>query len=71
MSHNPYCPAPAPLSVAIRRAAALSLSGLLATTSLGLQAQDDIETQDTMVVTGTALKVATPLVETPRPVSIV
>ena len=71
MSHSPACPTPAPMSVAIRRAATLSLSGLFAATSLGLQAQDDIETQDTMVVTGTALKVATPLVETPRPVSIV
>ena len=71
MSHSFPCPTPAPLSVAIRRAATLSFSGLLAATSMSLQAQDDIETQDTMVVVGTALKVAAPALETPRATSLV
>lgn len=62
-----------PLAAAIRCAIGVSVSGILLSVPLVAQAQDEaMETNtETMVVVGTALKVATPLVETPRPVSIV
>lgn len=58
-----------PLAVAVRYGLGLSLIGA---SSVALAQEDatDIDT-DTLVVSATALKVATPLVETPRPVSTV
>ncbi|SDJ31492.1 iron complex outermembrane recepter protein [Billgrantia gudaonensis] len=62
-----------PLAAAVRRAIGVSVSGILLSVPLVAQAQEEaMETDtETMVVVGTALKVASPLVETPRPVSIV
>ncbi|MGM0703964.1 MAG: TonB-dependent siderophore receptor [Pseudomonadota bacterium] len=62
-----------PLAAAVRRAIGVSVSGILLSVPLVVQAQEEaMETNtETMVVVGTALKVASPLVETPRPVSIV
>lgn len=62
------------LALAIRRCLGLSLSGALLTLPLAALAQSETgsdESMDTMVVVGTALKVDAPLVETPRPVSVV
>lgn len=47
------------------------LGAVLLSMPLTALAQNDATGTDTLVVVGTALKVATPLVETPRPVSIV
>ena len=59
---------PKPLALAIR----LTLSIGIATASTPLLAQDEAETSlDALVVSATALKVETPLVETPRPASVV
>lgn len=61
-----------PLAQAIRHCLGLSLSGALLTLPFAVLAQEGANTtNDTMVVVGTALKVEAPLVETPRPVSIV
>lgn len=60
----PVRPALAPLSHAIR----LCIAAGLLSQSASVLAD---ETDDTMVVVGTALKVDAPLVETPRPVSTV
>ncbi|NWN81466.1 MAG: TonB-dependent siderophore receptor [Halomonas sp.] len=58
-----------PLAVAVRHGLGVSLIG----TALPVLAQDDVTDiePDTVVVSATALKVASPLVETPRPVSTV
>ena len=60
-----------PLAAAMRRSFTLSLGGMLSITSLAVIAQEDTVDTGTTVVTATALKVDTPLVETPRPVSSV
>ncbi|MBB3141513.1 TonB-dependent siderophore receptor [Halomonas organivorans] len=58
-----------PLTAAVRYGLGLSLVGA---SSLALAQDDAAEmASDTLVVSATALKVATPLVETPRPVSTV
>ncbi|GHB07705.1 TonB-dependent siderophore receptor [Modicisalibacter luteus] len=62
------------LAQAIRRCLGLSLSGALLTMPLAALAQENAASAsetDTVVVVGTALKVDTPLAETPRPVSVV
>ncbi|WP_111412346.1 TonB-dependent siderophore receptor [Billgrantia lactosivorans] len=62
---------PTVLSRAVRQTIGLTLgSALVGLPTPALAAEDAVET-DTLVVVGTALKVATPLVETPRPVSLV
>ncbi|TFH85509.1 TonB-dependent siderophore receptor [Billgrantia azerbaijanica] len=71
MPSSSRCPAVQPLTTAVRRAIGLSMSSVLLTVPLVGHAQDDILETDTLVVVGTALKVAAPLVETPRPVSLV
>lgn len=61
-------------ALAVRRRLSVSLSGALLTLPLAALAQSETGTNDsmeTMVVVGTALKVDAPLVETPRPVSVV
>lgn len=60
-----------PLAIAIRRSLSLSLGGVLSIAPLAVLAQEEVVDTGTTVVTATALKVATPLVETPRPVSSV
>ncbi|MCG7600587.1 TonB-dependent siderophore receptor [Halomonas sp. McH1-25] len=62
------------LAQAIRRCLGLSLSGALITMPLAALAQEDAVSAseaDTMVVLGTALKVDTPALETPRATSLV
>ncbi|UQI39702.1 TonB-dependent siderophore receptor [Vreelandella venusta] len=61
----------APLTVAVRRSLLVSLSGVLSVAPLAVLAQEERIANDPVVVTATALKVETPLVETPRPVSSV
>ena len=61
----------APLPVAVRRSLLVSLSGVLSVAPLAVLAQEERIANDPVVVTATALKVETPLVETPRPVSSV
>lgn len=61
----------APLTVAVRRSLVVSLSGVLSVAPLAVLAQEERIANDPVVVTATALKVETPLVETPRPVSSV
>ncbi|WP_407061786.1 TonB-dependent siderophore receptor [Billgrantia zhangzhouensis] len=71
MSHA--CPPSQPnaLAQAVRLALGLTIGGvLLGMTPQALAEEEMLET-DTLVVVGTALKVASPLVETPRPVSLV
>lgn len=62
-----------PLVAGVRAGRFLSATAALVVISSTLQAQEGTENVETqaMVVVGTALKVASPLVETPRPVSIV
>ncbi|GAA5171326.1 TonB-dependent siderophore receptor [Modicisalibacter zincidurans] len=64
------------LSLTIRRALGLSLSGALLALPLAALAQDSAATtasedSETMVIMGTALKVDTPALETPRTTSMV
>ena len=58
-----------------RRPLARSISALIPVTAAlfcaSAYAQEETTSNDTVVVTATALKVDTPLVETPRPVSSV
>ncbi|WP_372373031.1 TonB-dependent siderophore receptor [Vreelandella venusta] len=61
----------APLTVAVRRSLLVSLSGVLSVAPLAVLAKEERIANDPVVVTATALKVETPLVETPRPVSSV
>lgn len=61
----------APLAAAVRRSLIASLGGVLSVAPLMALAQEEVVSNDTVVVTATALKVDAPLVETPRPVSIV
>lgn len=61
----------APLTMAVRRSLLVSLSGVLSVAPLAVLAQEERIANDPVVVTATALKVETPLVETPRPVSSV
>ncbi len=61
----------APLPAAIRRSLLVSLGGILSVAPLAALAQEETINTGTTVVTATALKVDTPLAETPRPVSIV
>ncbi|MCL5426837.1 MAG: TonB-dependent receptor plug domain-containing protein, partial [Gammaproteobacteria bacterium] len=61
----------APLVVAVRRSLVVSLGGILSVVPLAAIAQEASTSNETVVVTATALKVETPLVETPRPVSSV
>ena len=61
----------APLTVAVRRSLVVSLGGMLSVAPLAALAQEERIANDPVVVTATALKVETPLVETPRPVSSV
>nr|WP_219861507.1 TonB-dependent siderophore receptor [Halomonas piezotolerans] len=61
----------APLPAAVRRSLVVSLGGMLCAAPLAALAQEDTIDTGTTVVTATALKVDTPLVETPRPVSSV
>ncbi|GEK49507.1 TonB-dependent siderophore receptor [Vreelandella venusta] len=61
----------APLPAAVRRSLLVSLSGVLSVAPLAVLAQEERIANDPVVVTATALKVETPLVETPRPVSSV
>ncbi len=61
----------APLTVAVRRSLVVSLGGMLSVAPLAVLAQEERIANDPVVVTATALKVETPLVETPRPVSSV
>ncbi|MDR5884639.1 TonB-dependent siderophore receptor [Vreelandella janggokensis] len=60
-----------PLAVAMRRSLTLSLGSVLSFAPLAALAQEESVDTGTTVVTATALKVDTPLVETPRPVSSV
>ncbi|MEA2117163.1 TonB-dependent siderophore receptor [Halovibrio sp. HP20-50] len=60
-----------PLAAAMRRSLSLSLGSMLSITPLAALAQEDTVDTGTTVVTATALKVDTPLAETPRPVSTV
>ncbi len=72
MPHSHFlAPSRSPMALAVRRALGLSLSGALLGAPLVALAQDEVVESDTVVVVGTALKVAAPLVETPRPVSTV
>lgn len=61
----------APLTAAVRRSLVVSLGGMLSVAPLAALAQEERVANDPVVVTATALKVDTPLVETPRPVSSV
>ncbi len=61
----------APLTAAVRRSLVVSLGGMLSAAPLAALAQEERVANDPVVVTATALKVDTPLVETPRPVSSV
>lgn len=61
----------APLTAAVRRSLVVSLGGMLSVAPLAVLAQEERIANDPVVVTATALKVETPLVETPRPVSSV
>lgn len=61
----------APLTAAVRRSLLVSLGGILSVAPLVAFAQEERVANDPVVVTATALKVDTPLVETPRPVSSV
>lgn len=60
-----------PLTAAVRRSLVVSLGGMLSVAPLAALAQEERVANDPVVVTATALKVDTPLVETPRPVSSV
>ncbi|SHM36899.1 TonB-dependent Receptor Plug Domain [Vreelandella subglaciescola] len=60
-----------PQASALRTTFGWPLGAVLLSMPLTALAQNDATGTDTLVVVGTALKVATPLVETPRPVSIV
>ncbi|MGQ4877361.1 TonB-dependent siderophore receptor [Billgrantia sp. LNSP4103-1] len=71
MSRSCFVPLAHPLTQSIRHALGLMVTGALAATPLLAIAQAESEQMDTVVVVGTALKVDTPLVETPRPVSSV
>ncbi|MCK2041595.1 TonB-dependent siderophore receptor [Chromohalobacter sp. TMW 2.2308] len=64
-------PSPLPFNVLSSPARRVAMATLLLGCPLAAQAQDDVAQSDTVVVTATALKVATPLVETPRAVSTV
>jgi len=61
----------APLTAAVRRSLVVSLGGMLSVAPFAVLAQEERVANDPVVVTATALKVDTPLVETPRPVSSV
>ena len=60
-----------PLAIAIRRSLSLSLGGVLSIVPLAVLAQEEVVDTGTTVVTATALKVATPQLETPRTISTV
>ncbi|WP_082926048.1 TonB-dependent siderophore receptor [Halomonas sp. G11] len=60
-----------PLAVAMRRSLTLSLGSVLSFAPLAALAQEESVDTGTTVVTATALKVDTPLLETPRAVSSV
>lgn len=62
---------PSPLATAIRHAFGLTVTGALLVGPPLALAEEEVLESDPMVVVGTALKVAMPLVETPRPVSLV
>ncbi|MFQ3786994.1 TonB-dependent siderophore receptor [Halomonas sp. A29] len=70
MSNIHSCAQPTTLAEAIRLALGLTLGGALLGVTPQAFAEETLE-GDTLVVVGTALKVASPLVETPRPVSLV
>ncbi|WP_447553710.1 TonB-dependent siderophore receptor [Vreelandella sp. EE22] len=61
----------APLSVAVRRSMVLTLGSALCVGPLAVLAQEQPVDMGTTVVTATALKVATPDIETPRAISTV
>ncbi|KPQ20909.1 hypothetical protein [Halomonas sp. HL-93] len=72
MLRNPIPFARVPLAAAVRRSLTLSLGGMLCIAPLAVLAQEEDNVDNgTTVVTATALKVDTPSVETPRPVSTV
>ncbi|KAA0011428.1 TonB-dependent siderophore receptor [Billgrantia pellis] len=60
-----------PLTHAVRGALGLAASGALVVTPLLATAQEEAEPMDTVVVVGTALKVDTPALETPRSMSLI
>ncbi|MCK2044532.1 TonB-dependent siderophore receptor [Chromohalobacter moromii] len=62
-------PSPLPFNVLSSPARRVAMATLLLGCPLAAQAQDDVAQSDTVVVTATALKVATPPMETPRAVS--
>ncbi|WP_432415480.1 TonB-dependent siderophore receptor [Chromohalobacter israelensis] len=62
-------PSPLPFNVLSSPARRMAMATLLLGCPLAAQAQDDAAQSDTVVVTATALKVATPPMETPRAVS--
>ncbi|WP_447926653.1 TonB-dependent siderophore receptor [Vreelandella sp. EE27] len=63
--------AAAPLSFAVRRSMLISLGSALSMAPLAALAQEETVDMGTTVVTATALKVATPDIETPRAISTV
>lgn len=71
MSNLLPCSQPTALAEAGRLALGLTIGGVLIGMAPQAIAQEDTLETDTLVVVGAALKVASPLVETPRPVSLV
>ncbi|NIC06705.1 TonB-dependent siderophore receptor [Billgrantia bachuensis] len=71
MSNLLPCSRPTALAEAVRLALGLTMGGVLIGMATPALAQEETLETDTLVVVGAALKVASPLVETPRPVSLV